>query len=228
MSVIKLFKYVKYLKDLSKYLFRKKESSFSLKHFNDFFYLKSLGVDTQIGFVTLIGKPIIQKHPNSIIRIEKGVTLVSNSGGNIAGINHPVILATLHENAIIHLGKDCGLSGASICSASSITIGEYAGIGANVSVYDTDFHSVNPYERKYDASKFLTKPIIIDDFAWIGGNSIVLKGVHIGKGGVVGAGSVVTKNIPELTIFAGNPAKFIKKIEIKNETYSYLFDTSKK
>lgn len=193
----------------------------------DYQYLKKCGVDTKLGYVTLVGRPIIQKYPNSTIRIDSGVTLVSNSEGNVAGINHPVILATMKENAIIHLGKDCGLSGATICAASKIEIGEYAGLGANVCVYDTDFHPINPFERKYANEKMLSTPVFIDDFAWIGGNSIVLKGVTISKGGVLGAGSVLTKNIPELCVYAGNPAKFIKKIEMNDETYRYLFNSNK-
>jgi len=54
-----------------------------------------------------------------------------------------------------------------------------------------------------------------------------LKEETVGKGAVLGAGSVLTKNIPELCIYAGNPAIFVKKINISNETYHYLFDTHK-
>jgi acetyltransferase-like isoleucine patch superfamily enzyme len=55
-------------------------------------------------------------------------------------------------------------------------------------------------------------PIIIEDDAWIGFNSIILKGVTIGKGSIVGAGSVVTKSVPPWTIVGGNPAKIIREI----------------
>ena len=67
-------------------------------------YLKLKGVDTKYGYVKLLGFPIIIKAPNSKIILKKGVTLVSNSKYNPAGINHPVILATLAENAIIEIG----------------------------------------------------------------------------------------------------------------------------
>ena len=56
-------------------------------------------------------------------------------------------------------------------------------------------------------------PIVIEDKAWIGINSTILPGVRIGYGAIVGAGSVVTKDVPPMTVVAGNPAKFIKKIE---------------
>ena len=57
------------------------------------------------------------------------------------------------------------------------------------------------------------RPIVIEDKAWIGINSTILPGVRIGYGAIVGAGSVVTKDVPPMTVVAGNPAKFIKKIE---------------
>ena len=53
-------------------------------------------------------------------------------------------------------------------------------------------------------------PIIIEDDVWIGANAIILSGVTIGEGAIIGAGSVVTKNVEPYTIFAGNPAKKIK------------------
>ncbi|MGC3976968.1 MAG: acyltransferase [Paludibacteraceae bacterium] len=199
-----------------------------MKQYNDFYYLKSMGVETQIGFVQLIGKPIIKKYPNSIIKIMSGVTLDSDVQNNPAGICHPVILATMSENAQIVLGRDSGLSGATLCARTKIEIGEYVGIGANTSIFDNDFHPANPYLRKFDNDKnTLSAPILIEDFSWIGGNCIILKGTRIGKGAVVGAGSVVTSIVPELSIFAGNPAKFRKKIDIDHETYHNLFNSGK-
>jgi maltose O-acetyltransferase len=59
-----------------------------------------------------------------------------------------------------------------------------------------------------------SKPILIEDDVWIGFNSAVLKGVTIGKGSIVAACSVVTKDVPEFVIVAGNPAKVVKEIKI--------------
>ena len=183
------------------------------------------GVETKKNYVKVFGKPSISKYPKSKIIIESGVTLISKTSNNYAGINHPVTLATLTTNAEIIIGKDSGLSGATICAASSVKIGVYVGIGANVSIYDTDFHPIDPYERRYEDYKTKSSPVLIDDYAWIGGNSIILKGVHIGKGSVVGAGSVVTKDVPDFEVHAGNPARFIKKITYNHETHHNLFDT---
>lgn len=85
-----------------------------------------------------------------------------------------------------------------------------------IKIYDTDFHSVNADIRrnhKQDmASKRMAK-VTIEHDAFIGAGSIVLKGVTIGAGAVIGAGSVVTKSVPAGEIWAGNPARFIRRLE---------------
>jgi len=58
-----------------------------------------------------------------------------------------------------------------------------------------------------------TKPVILKDNVWIGDGAIICKGVTIGENSIIGAGSVVTKNVPANTIFAGNPARFVKSID---------------
>lgn len=194
------------------------------KTINDYNFLLSKGVDTQYGYVNLLGNPIIGKTHDSTIKIESGVTLLSESSYNHAGINHPTILSTIRKGACIYIGKDSGLSGATINCAESIQIGEYVGIGANVSVYDHDFHPVNPFLRRYaNDENIQSAPIVIEDYVWIAANSIILKGVHIGKGAVIGAGSVVTKDVPAFTIYAGNPARYVKDVEITDEQKEKLF-----
>ncbi|MNR14199.1 Maltose O-acetyltransferase [compost metagenome] len=88
-------------------------------------------------------------------------------------------------------------------------------IGGSVKIWDTDFHSINPHIRTASIDNDIrTKPVFIDDYAFIGGGSIILKGAKIGKNSIISAGSVVTKEVPSNEIWGGNPAKFIKKIEI--------------
>lgn len=188
-------------------------------------YLLRKGIDTQKSFVNIIGPlPIIIKHPKSIIKIENNVTLLSGSENNYAGVNHCVIFSTINNNAMIIIGEGTGISGASISCASNIIIGRDVAIGANVCIYDHDFHPINPYLRKYhNDNNIKTKPIIIEDSVWIGANSMILKGVHIGKGAVIGANSVVSSDVPDLCVYAGNPAKFIKKIEMSDAEYNALF-----
>jgi len=176
-------------------------------------YLRYHGVETKFGYVNLVGFPLIRRYPNSKIIIEKNVTLVSKSEGNVAGVNHPVILATLAADASITLKKGCGLSGSSVCATNSIIISENSGLGVNTCVYDTDFHST---DRKTDGPGSIldakAKPISIGKKAWIGANSIILKGVSIGEGAVIGAGSVVRTDIDRDVVALGNPAKVTRKI----------------
>lgn len=91
-----------------------------------------------------------------------------------------------------------------------ITIGDKVFIGPKVNLITIN-HAPNPDNR----SATYGRPIVIEDKAWIGINSTILPGVRIGYGAIVGAGSVVTKDVPPMTVVAGNPAKFIKKIEVK-------------
>ena len=82
------------------------------------------------------------------------------------------------------------------------------------SVYTTDFHSLDPIIRasKDDQKHSKSAHVVICDNVFIGAKCIILKGVTIGENSVIGAGSVVTKNVPADQIWAGNPAKFIKNV----------------
>ena len=116
------------------------------------------------------------------------------------------------QGARITIGKNVGMSNCTLYSRDSITIGDSVLLGGGVKIYDTDFHSLDAQYRGTPEDKKHTKnkPVVIEDKAFIGAGTIVLKGVHIGKEAVVGASSVVTKNIPAGEIWAGNPAKKIK------------------
>ena len=89
-------------------------------------------------------------------------------------------------------------------------------IGGNCVIYDSDFHSLNPQDRKdrlKDKNNAKKAKVIIEDNVFIGSHTTILKGVTIGKNSVIGACSVVTKNIPKNEVWAGNPISFIKKID---------------
>ena len=171
-------------------------------------YLSYYGVDTKLGYVELNGFPIIHKHKNGRIVIGKGTTLVSKSKCNSAGINHPMILASLREDSELTIQGNFGASGSAIVAMNSIIIENGVGIGANSHVYDTDFHPFGWHKN----TEIETSPIVIGKNAWIAANSIILKGVEIGENSVIGAGSVVTKNTQPNAIYRGIPAKLIKKI----------------
>ncbi|MBD1431745.1 acyltransferase [Sphingobacterium sp. DN00404] len=118
------------------------------------------------------------------------------------------------RGAKLVIGDNVGISQAAIVCHKSIVVQDNVKIGGGVKIYDTDFHSLDPSIRasKDDTRRKKTAPILIKNNAFIGAFSIVLKGVTIGENSIVGAGSVVTKSIPDNEIWAGNPAKFIRKI----------------
>ena len=109
----------------------------------------------------------------------------------------------------IHLEKNVFInSGCHFQDQGGIFIGEGTFIGHNV-ILATLNHDMNPYTR----ADIHPKPIHIGKRVWIGSGAIVLPGVTIGDNSVIGAGSVVTKDIPADCVYGGNPAKFIKKNE---------------
>ena len=96
-----------------------------------------------------------------------------------------------------------------ILDCAKITIGNNVWIGPNVGIY-TPNHAFDSKERTHGYEKSL--PIEIGDNVWIGGSVTIIGGVKIGQNSIIGAGSVVTKNIPDGVIAAGNPAKVIREI----------------
>lgn len=158
------------------------------------------------------GVPVIQKYRNSVISFGNGLQLRSSMTSNPLGINHPVIIATIHKSAQLEVGEDFAMSGGVLCAAERIAIGCNVGIGANTTIVDTDFHPTNAQIRRLTPNEGRTAPVVIEDDVFIGTNCLILKGVTIGKGSVVGAGSVVTKNVPPYVIVAGNPAGVVKNM----------------
>ncbi len=121
------------------------------------------------------------------------------------------------DHATLTIGNDSGMSGGTIWATDSIVIGNNVLIGANCTIIDGDIHSTDWQQRHNKKSSPLPmeynhKPIVIDDDVWLGANTIVLKGVTIGKRTIIGAGSVVTKDIPADCIAAGNPCVVVKNL----------------
>lgn len=159
----------------------------------------------------IIGCPIIQKHRKSIMKFGEGFSLRSTIGSNPLGVNHPVILCTWEKDAVLEIGNEFGMSGGSICTAEKIIIGNHVNIGANCTIIDTDFHPLDANLRQVSPQDAQTSPIYIEDNVFIGMNCLILKGVRIGHSSVIGAGSIVTKNIPPKVIACGNPARVIRE-----------------
>lgn len=115
------------------------------------------------------------------------------------------------------IGDNVGMSSTAIVCYDRVEIGNNVKLGGNVVIYDTDFHSINSkdrIDRRTDIENAKTKPVKIGNNAFIGAHSTILKGVTIGENSIIGAGSVVTKSIPDNEIWAGNPAKLIRNINV--------------
>lgn len=180
-----------------------------------FLYSKNLHLGKNVKFY---GCPIITTCKNSSIKIGSNSVLCSNSNYTALGINHAVVVRTMDENAKIEIGEDCGFSGSTICAATHIIIGDKVMLGANVTVIDTDFHSLDIKKRRYSSVKkdVKTKKIQIGNNVFIGANCIILKGSQIGDNSVIGAGSIVRGEIPANSIASGNPVQILKSINDEN------------
>lgn len=118
------------------------------------------------------------------------------------------------KGAELLVGSNLRMSNSAIYCAESINIGDNVMIGGSCKIWDTDFHPLNPHERVENPNKgYKTRPVKIGHNVFIGGFSILLKGTTIGDCAVIGAGSVVAGDIPPGEIWAGNPAKFVKKVD---------------
>lgn len=136
----------------------------------------------------------------------------NNLNGNPIGINNKCMFI-VYENAQISIGTNVGISQSTLVAHANITIGDNVKIGGGTCIYTSDFHSLNANIRrtKNDIKSRKISPVKIGNDVFIGAKCIILKGVEIGDRSIIGAGSVVTKNIPKDEIWAGNPARFIKK-----------------
>lgn len=124
-------------------------------------------------------------------------------------------LVDVNNRGILNIGNNTMIGHRNVISvASRIDIGNYVTFSPEIRVRDNDGHHFDPVKRRKNIGieKENIKPVVIEDDVWIGAFTLINKGVRIGRGAIIGAGSVVTKDIPPLCIAAGNPAKVIKKI----------------
>ncbi len=187
----------------------------------DLSYVENKAIDYYKTIITISEESVITRNAIIYNHLDKakifikqdcvieGELLVFAYGGSISiGVNS-------------YVGK-----GSRVWSGDSIIIGNNFLISHNVNVIDTNSHEIDCDIR---ASRFrsliknghpnvkepiITAPIIIEDYVWINFNSIILKGVKIGKGAIIAAGSVVTKDVEPFTMVAGNPARVVKNLPI--------------
>lgn len=140
-------------------------------------------------FRYLVLKPVFKK--SGRVRIYEGVTIWYPYGISI-GRN-----VTLNEYVYIS-----GYGG--------VTIGDNVSIGHRCSILSSD-HIISDTSKTIKEQGIIGGETIIEEDVFLGCNCTILKGVRIGKGSIIGAGSIVTKNVPEYSIYAGNPARLIKR-----------------
>ena len=134
-------------------------------------------------------------------------------------------LFTFGHGGKITIGQNCYIgSGTRIWSGCHVKIEDHVLIAHGVSIMDNLTHPLDYKARRAHFSEITTHrhsekidlgdmPVTIRQDAWIGAHSLVLRGVTIGEGAIVAAGSVVTKDVPPFTIVAGNPAKIVRELE---------------
>lgn len=161
----------------------------------------------------IVGVPFIHIDKGSIAL---GQDFIMNNGmmANQIGFNTPCVFRA--EGGSIIIGDNVGMSQTTlIAKGADITIGDNVKLGGGVKVYTTDFHCLDYMKRRnpiVDRMERKCSPVSIEDDCFIGAGTIILKGVTIGARTIIGAGSVVTKNIPADCIAAGNPCIIIKEI----------------
>jgi acetyltransferase-like isoleucine patch superfamily enzyme len=163
------------------------------------------------GKIKIKGFPYIDLRNNSKLFLGSNVMLNSTNYGYHINMFKGVKILADGQQAEIHIGTNTRIHGTCIHAKSKITIGKNCLIAANCHIVDSNGHPTDldsPQNRGHLFDK--PKEIIIQDNVWIAANCMILKGVTIGEGSIVAAGSVVVENVPSFSIVRGNPAKVIK------------------
>jgi acetyltransferase-like isoleucine patch superfamily enzyme len=125
----------------------------------------------------------------------------------------------------IDVGDWCFIGpGTRIWSGASIKIGNRVMISHNVNIFDNLTHPLAPAQRHLHFRRIMEhghprdfelgdRPVVIEDDAWIAASATILRGVRIGQGAIVGAGAVVTRDVPSMAVVAGNPARVVRRLD---------------
>ena len=160
----------------------------------------------------LVVRGRLRVHNEGRLTIGRDVTI--NSGpANFVGGERRMAMWVGRQGAL-SIQDGCRLSNTTIVCLNGVTFLPHTFIGGGCGIYDTDFHHLDAEDRIAGRGGVPGGPIRIGPKAFIGGHVIVLKNVTIGEGAVVGAGSVVTRSIPPYQIWAGVPARFIRKMDL--------------
>lgn len=163
--------------------------------------------------ILCFGLPVVSRHPNAVLRFGHGVSLYSRPTSNVLQLARPCRVAACGYGTVLEIGNNVSMSGVTIVAYKRISIGDRTMIGAEAMIMDTDFHPLDPRQRAANPTAGAkSRPIEIGCDVFIGARAIILKGVRIGDGAVIGAAAVVTRDVAEGEIVAGNPARTIGSI----------------
>ena len=152
--------------------------------------------------------------PSEVALRDELLRKIFASVGKGTWVNQPITLAM---GSTVTIGEGCYInSGLTLIDDYNITICDHVLIGTNVTLCTTG-HPIDPEMRVTHG--MYSFPITIGEGAWLGANTVVLPGITIGKFAVVGAGSIVTRDIPDYTVAVGNPCRPIRKINEHDKEY---------
>lgn len=154
----------------------------------------------------IIGRPYFRISRGGKLVVSQGCSILSGLISNPLSGNTRSTLWVMDPGASIELGPRVGCSSVCICAAKRILIGEGTILGAGCLVVDNDFHLPEGEWGWSDHAAATAVPVVIGRGCFLGARVIVLKGVTIGDGAVIGAGSVVTRDVPAYHMASGNPA----------------------
>lgn len=168
----------------------------------------------------LQGMPVIFNKKGAKLKIGNNVVIKSSFLSNLVGLYSRTIIVTRSPNAVIEIGDNVGISGATIYARKGIYIGDNTCIGGNCKILDNDFHPIEVETRNKllldvhggDSDLIPAKEIRIGKNCFIGCNAILLKGTVLGDGCVIGAGAVVCGKFDDNCVIVGNPAFVLRKL----------------
>ena len=161
----------------------------------------------------VVGSPALFIEQNSKVSFGDEC-VISNGGVNPLCVDRRTVIFC-KKGACISVGNHCGFSSTTFFIFKSLSIGSNVLVGGNVVFMDTDAHSLDWRIRRdwhKDSQCHEDKGIVVGDDTFIGMDTTILKGVHIGSRVVIGAGSLVTSDIPDDCVAAGRPAKVIRML----------------
>lgn len=128
-----------------------------------------------------------------------------------------LVAGHVFDAPVLETGDDTNIGAFVTISVSrKVTLGNRVSIANGVEIYDNPGHNIHPDERRQPVRPESIHPVAIEDDVWVGSHSTVMPGVTIGAGSVVGARSVVTKDVPPMTFVAGAPTRIIRSIDGEN------------